>query len=66
MQKWRENNRGKNICRLVHVFAQFLFTTSESKLDYYHQKVNMCVASRNDELQKTYELKKLETFKEIS
>ena len=25
---------------------QFLFTTSEMELDYYHQKVNVAVASR--------------------
>ena len=31
---------GQNICRL-HFFAQFSFTTSETELDYYHQKVNV-------------------------
>ena len=36
----------KNICRLFHVSAQFLFTTSEMKLDYYQQKVNVRVVSR--------------------
>ena len=36
----------KNICRLFHVSAQFLFTTSEMKLDYYQQKVNARVVSR--------------------
>ena len=29
------NNREKIICRLFHNFAQFLFTISERKLDYY-------------------------------
>ena len=24
-----------------HVLAQFLFSTSETDLDYYHQKVNL-------------------------
>ena len=30
---------------LFHVFAQFLFTTSEMQLDYYHQNVNVRIAS---------------------
>ena len=38
-------NLGQNICRLFHVLAQFLFTTSETELDYYHQRVNVWVAS---------------------
>ena len=33
----------QNICRLFHVLVQFLFTTSETKLDYYHQKINVQV-----------------------
>ena len=33
-------NLGQNICRLFHFLAQFLFTTSETEPDYYHQKVN--------------------------
>ena len=40
------HNLGQNICRLFHVFAQFLFSTSEAELDYYHQKVNVRVAER--------------------
>ena len=34
-------NLGQNICLLFHFLAQFLFTTSETELDYYHQKVNV-------------------------
>ena len=29
-----------------HVLAKFLFTTSETELDYYHKKMNMRLASR--------------------
>ena len=29
-----------------HALAQFPFTTSESELDYYHQKVDVKVASQ--------------------
>ena len=32
--------------RLLHVLAQFFFTTSKSKLDYYHQKVTVRDAER--------------------
>ena len=38
-------NIGQNICRLFHLLEQFLFTTSETELDYYQQKVNVQVAS---------------------
>ena len=31
----------QNIWRLFHVLAQFLFTLSETKLNYYHQKVSL-------------------------
>ena len=40
------DNLGQNICRLFHFLAQFLFTTSKTELDYYHQKVSARVASR--------------------
>ena len=33
------NNLEQNICRLFHVLAQFLFTISETELEYYYQKV---------------------------
>ena len=39
-------NLGQNICRLFQFLAQFLFTTSETELDYYHWNVNIRVASR--------------------
>ena len=39
-------NLGQNIWRLFDVLAQFLFTTSETELDYYHQKVSSRVAER--------------------
>ena len=31
------DNLEQNICRLFHVLAQLLFTTSERELDFYHQ-----------------------------
>ena len=34
-------NHGQIIFKLLHVLAQFLFTTTESKLHHYHQKVNV-------------------------
>ena len=37
---------GQNICRLFHFLAKFVFTISETELDYYHQKVNVRVAER--------------------
>ena len=39
-------NVRQNICRLIHVLAQFFLTKSEVELDHYHQEVNMCSASR--------------------
>ena len=47
------NNLGRNICRRSHFFAQFLFTTSETELNYCHQKVNVRVASQVAERLKT-------------
>ena len=40
------HNLGQKTCRLSHVLAQFFFTTSETDVDYYHQKVNLRVALR--------------------
>ena len=37
-------NLGQNIWRVFHVLLQFLFTTSETELEYYHQKVSVRVA----------------------
>ena len=63
MKKQRQNyNLGQNICRLFLFLAQFVFTTSETELYYYHQKVNVGVAERL----KTEDLRKLESFKKIS
>ena len=57
-------NLGQNIWRLFHVLTQFLFTASETELDYYHQKVNVRVASRVAEPPKTYyDLRRLVNFK---
>ena len=45
------------------VLAQFLFNTSETELDYYHQKVNVRVTSRPDERLKIDDFRKIENFK---
>ena len=37
-------------------FSQFLFTTTETEIDYYHQKVNLRVASRVVKRLKTNDL----------
>ena len=37
-------NHGKIICSLFHILAQFPFTTSETQVDYYHQRLNIRVA----------------------
>ena len=46
-------NLGQNICKLFPVLAQFLFTTSETELDQYHQKLNIQNASRDQKRLKT-------------
>ena len=38
-----------NFCRLFRILAQLPFTTSELELDYYHQKVNVQVATQSAE-----------------
>ena len=48
----------QNICRIYHVLAQFSFTTSETELVYYQQKVMYKAA----ECLKTKNLKKLKNF----
>ena len=40
------SNLGQNIRRLFRFLAQFIIATSETELDYYHQKVNARVAER--------------------
>ena len=37
---------GQKIFGLFYFLAHLVFTTSEMKLDYYHQKVNVRVASQ--------------------
>ena len=32
-------NLGQNICTLLYFLAQLFFITTETELDYYHQKV---------------------------
>ena len=59
------DNLGQKICRLFHFLAQFVFTTSKTELDYYHQKVNERVALRVAEPLKTYDLRKLGSLKKI-
>ena len=46
--------------------AQFLLTTRETKLDYYHQKLNVRAASLVTEQLKTSDLRKLGNFKKLS
>ena len=46
--------------------TQFLFTTSETELHYYHQKVNVRVASRVFERLNTQDPRKWRNFKKIS
>ena len=46
-------NLGQKIWRLFHFLTQLFFTTSETELDYDHQKVSVRVASRVAELLKT-------------
>ena len=44
---------GQNICRIFHFLAQFFFTTSETKLDYYQHRVHVRVALKVTERLKT-------------
>ena len=37
------DNLGQRICSLFRVLVQFLFTKSETELDYYHEKQNVRV-----------------------
>ena len=55
-----------NCPRTAYLSLLFLFTTNEAKLPYYHQKVNIRVASQVAKQLKTQDLRKLETFKKIS
>ena len=59
-------NLGQNILRLFHFLVQFFFTTSETEIDYYYQKVHVQVALRVVKRLKTYDFRKLGNFKKIS
>ena len=61
VSKWKYN-LGQNICSFL---AQFAFTTTETELEYYYQKVNVRVAVRVTERLKTWDLKKLWNLKKI-
>ena len=65
IKKPKVYNLGQNICGLFHFLSQLVFTTREAKLDCYHQKVNIQVASRVAERLKTCDLRKLGNFKKI-
>ena len=56
-------NLRQNICGLFYFLSQLVFITSETKLDYYHQKVNVRVAWRVAERLK--DLSQLGNFKKI-
>ena len=58
-------NLEQNIWRFLHFLAEFFFTTSETELGYYHQKVNVRDVSRVTERLKTSDLRKLGNFKKI-
>ena len=44
------------LTKTFYVLAKFPFTTSETELDYYHQKLSIPVASRVAEQPKTLDL----------
>ena len=52
VSKWKYNI-GQNICKLFYFLAQFAFTTTETDLEYYYQKMNERVAERVAERLKT-------------
>ena len=58
LEKWKLKRKfsdylGQNIFRLCQFLAQFFFTTSETKLEYYHQNVSARVPSRDAKRLKT-------------
>ena len=55
----------QNICRLFHFLARFLFTTSDTVLDYYHNKKSLRVSSRVTERLEHSDLRKFGNFKKI-
>ena len=58
-------NLGQNICRLFHFLARFLFTASDTELDYYHKKKSVWVASRVPGRLMPSDLREFGNFKEI-
>lgn len=62
------HNLRQNVCRLFYGEAEHLFPKSEKKLDYYHQKMNVRVASLVAErlTLRIIGFKKLENFKKVS
>ena len=55
----------KTFVDFFSLLAQFFFPTSETDLDYYHQNVNVRVASPAAEQLKTWDPRKLENYKKI-
>ena len=58
LNKWKvkekfSDNLGQNIDRLFNFLGKFVFTTSDTELDYYQQKVSARVSSRVAERLKT-------------
>ena len=58
-------NLGQNIRRFFHFLARFLFTASDTELDYYHKKKSVRVASRVPERLKPSDLRKFGNFQKI-
>ena len=59
-------NLEQDICRLFHLLAEFALSTSETELDYYHQEVNVRVALRIVEQFKIEDLRKLDTWFDLT
>ena len=51
---------------MFYDFLQFLFTKSETKLHYYHGKVNVRGASQVSQQHKTQNVRKLGSFQKIT
>ena len=59
IEQTRENIFHKYICRLFHLLEQLPFTTSETELDYYQQRVNVRVASQVGKWLKAVNLRRI-------
>ena len=66
MQEKLIDNLKKNICRFFHFLVQFLFTTSETELDFHYEAMNTHVASLFSKPFRHQDLWKLENFKKIT